>query len=196
MKERKNWIDYMIYLFWAFLIFTIILDLFLVPARTVYWVGALLISLLIYRRKFLPKPIYLIMAVMFVFQVFGELYFGFFYTLPHYDKIDHIISGIEFGTLFYFLFDRKIKDKKQLIWIAFLFSLSFEYAWEIIEYFSDIYLGTTTVGVVLRSPGEYINSAARIIMPAYLDTIQDMIYSFVGAVVFVIGGFILTRKRR
>lgn len=190
--------DYFIYLFWAFLAFTVVYDLFLVPIRSVFWAIILVTSLLIYYNKIIPRSIYLLMVAMFLFQIFGELYFGFFYTLPHYDKIDHLISGVEFCILFYYTFNRKIKNKKHLLLFSVLFSLSLHYAWELVEYAADTYFGTTTVGVVLRNPGEYfldVNVPAKIVMPAYLDTIYDMFYGIVGAIIFIIGGLIILKKK-
>lgn len=193
--KKRTWMDYLIYLFWLFLFFTVIYDLFLIPVRSIYWLAALFLSVWIYSKKWLPKAIYLLLAIFLVLQIFGELYFGFFYTIANYDKIDHILSGIEFCVLFYYMMDKKIEDKKLLILFSFFFSLSAAYVWELVEYFSDTYLGTTMVGVVLRSPGEYIDSVAKIAMPAYQDTIYDMFDSMVGGIIFIIGAVFLPKKK-
>jgi len=190
--------DYFIYLFWAFLAFTVIYDLFFVPIRSVYWFAGFLFALFLYYKKLLPKPVYVFMACIFVFQVFGELYFEFFYNIANYDKLDHFISGIEFCILFYYLFGQKVENKRYLILTAFLFSLSFSYAWEMVEYISDTYFGTTTVGVIMGDPIDYVGSGAQMIVPQYEDTILDMFYSFLGALSFVFGGltFLKFKKKK
>lgn len=100
--------------------------------------------------------------------------------VPFYDKIIHFIAGYVFALLGLFFLSRIANYKKLNVWtvaiFCFLFTLMIEYVWELIERFSDLFLGQTSQGDVI--PG--YNA------PLVTDTITDMLCNFGGGLLFTL----------
>lgn len=193
MNWNKFW-DYLIYLIWAFMLFTTIYDLFNVPVRSIFWSIEFLISIFMYFKLKVPRIIYLVIMIVFLMNIFGELYFGFFYTIPNFDKWIHFLSPLAACTLFYFLFEKKIKNKKMLILFSIMALLTFEYLWEIIEYFFDQNFHTVLAGVQTIGTDKY-HSVIQY-MSRYDDTMHDMFYNLIGSIIFAVGALFFTRKKK
>ncbi|MBU2612645.1 MAG: hypothetical protein KKB62_02905 [Nanoarchaeota archaeon] len=190
---KRGWIDYLIYAIWAFIFFVGIYDLFHIPARSIFWFGELILALFIYYKLKVPNLVYLGIMLVFLANIFGELFFGLFYIMPNFDKWIHLLSPMVACTLFYFLFKKKIKDKKMLIFFSVTLILAWSVAWEIIEYFSDQYFHTLLVGVHLTGL-ENFNLDAQYMGPLK-DTIYDMFYGLIGSVVWAAIALFLVRKK-
>ena len=190
---KREWVNYIIYLIWAFILFVGIWDLFHIPARSIFWFGELILALFIYYKLKIPRLVYLGIMLIFLANIFGELFFGLFYIVPTFDKWIHLLSPIIACTLFYFLFEKKIKDKKMLIFFSVTLFLAWTVVWEIIEYFSDEFFHTLLVGVHLTGL-ENFNPDAQYMEPIK-DTIYDMFYGLIGSVVWALGALFFTRKK-
>lgn len=192
MDKNKIW-DYTIYLIWAFMLFTVIYDLFNIPARSIFWTVELVASILIYLKTDLPKKVYGGILLIFLLNIFGELYFGFFYTITNFDKWIHLLSPLAACTLFYFLLRKRVKNKKILILLSVSLLLSWELCWEIIEYFFDQHFHTLLAGVHVSGVQKF-NSVLTYMDP-YEDTIYDMLYNLIGSIVWAFGALFITRKK-
>jgi hypothetical protein len=190
-ERKRTWADWLIYLIWAFFLFALVYDILGYPIRAVFWAVSLFILIFLYYKTRISKTGYFLVAALLLMHAFGELYFGFFYTSPYYDKIIHLLSPILLGAVFYSLIGERIPDKKIRLFFAASLVLSLELIWEIIEYFFDSNTNTLLTGVQQVVYGKLI----RVLSP-YADTIYDMLDNLIGAAVFVLGGLFLLRKRR
>ncbi|MDP3966028.1 MAG: hypothetical protein Q8Q04_00680 [archaeon] len=191
-SSKKGWLNYLIYLIWALLLFAGIYDLFHIPGRAIFWFGELIIAMFIYYKLKVPVGIYFGILILFLINLFGELFIGLFYIIPQFDKIIHILSPLIGCTLFYFLFEKKIKNKKMLILFSVILLISWGALWEIVEYFSDKYFHTLLVGVHLAG---IENFKPIQIMEPLEDTIYDMFYSLIGTVVWAIIALFVTKNK-
>ena len=183
-----------IYVIWAFFLFAGIWDLFQIPGRAIFWFAELAIAVFIYYKLKIPTIIYLGILALFLANLFGELFFGLFYIFPGFDKWLHVLSPLAACTLFYFMFERKIKNKKILILLSAGLLLSFELVWEIVEYFADKNFQTLLAGV--HSAGVEAYNSRLIIMPKYEDTIYDMFYNLIGSVIWAIIALFAIKKKK
>ena len=100
--------------------------------------------------------------------------------LPGYDNVIHVLAGYVFALFSLFFLSRICNYKKLNVWtvalFAFMFTLTIEYFWELIERFSDMFLGQTAQGDII--PGYDA--------PLVVDSMTDMFCNLCGGVVFVI----------
>ncbi len=135
----------------------------------------------------------------------GGTVFGFYSTVPHWDKVLHTTSGFLFSavglTLARLLLSKDEADAKHIIatvLIAFFFSLAVGYVWEIYEYTLDS-LGSSDLqrwaeNIIETLPdGTYLVSDKR--GSALHDTLGDMIVNFIGTIVFLVPMLILFFKK-
>ncbi|MBS3084855.1 hypothetical protein J4411_02990 [Candidatus Pacearchaeota archaeon] len=193
-SSQKGWLDYLIYLIWAFILFVAIWDLFHIPGRAVFWFGELIFSVFIYYKLKVPISIYFGILALFLVNLFGELFFGLFYIIPYFDKLLHLLSPLIACTLFYFIFEKEFKDKKMLIFFSVTLLLSWELFWEVLEYFADQQFHTLLAGVHLMGVQAYESTLE--IVPKYEDTIYDMFYNLIGSIVFAVAALFFTRKKK
>jgi len=187
MNKDKIW-NYAIYLIWAFFAFSIFYELIWgIHSRSLLWIGELVLSVILYYKLKIPKWVYAGVLIIFLANLFGELYFTFFYTYEYYDKIIHFLSPFLICTLFYFLFRNKIQNKKMLIFFSATLFLSWSLFWEIFEYFFTQLFHVYLVGVKLLGFQ---------VMPAYEDTIYDMLASLVSSVIWAFGALFITKKKK
>ena len=195
-KDEKRWPRYLVwanYIIWAFLLFTIIYDLFGYSTRALFWILELGIAMFIYYRFKLPAWAYMGVLAFLLANLFGEVYLGFFYSLSYYDKIIHLLSPLIICTMLYFMLEKKAPDKKTRVLLSVSILLSFELIWEILEYFSDLYLGTFLTGVQLIM---FENSKSVQVMPSYQDTIYDMLFNLAGSLVFMISAWMAVNRKK
>lgn len=201
--ERGNkthiWPSYVLwisYLSWAFLLFTIIWDLYNVPSRSLFWAGELSLLLFIFFmfKKRIPGWAYLGILAIFIANVFGEIFLGLFYIFPRFDKVIHLLSPLAICAFLYFLLEHRVPDKKMRLLFSASILLSFELMWEILEYFFDQIFHTVLQGVA-QIGMESFNTGPTLIMPRFQDTIYDMALNLVGAVLFLITGRILISRK-
>lgn len=195
VNNYDSWKRYIVYLIWAFFLFTFFYDfLYEIPIRSFFWITELILSVFIYYKFKIPFWVYFSILIIFLAHLFGELYFGLFYTLPYFDKWIHLFSPILACNLFYYLFEKKITDKKTLILFSVTFLLSFELIFELIEYFFDVNFNTLLQGV--HNFGiEKLNSKVGIVMPRFEDTIYDMALNLLGSIIWAIGALFVLRKK-
>ncbi|MCR4327510.1 MAG: hypothetical protein NUV46_02935 [Nanoarchaeota archaeon] len=194
LQEKKGWADYLIYVIWAFILFTGIWDLFHIPGRAVFWFAELILAIIIYYKIKMPKGAYFGILALFLANLFGELFFGFFYIIPEFDKILHLISPFAICTIFYFLFKRKTENKKLLILLSVSVFLSIELFWEVIEYLADTFFHTTLAGVHAIGIEKY--ESVLEVMPKYEDTIYDMVLNLIGSVIWAVIALFVTKTKK
>jgi len=103
----------------------------------------------------------------------GEInlfYDGFFY----YDKVIHLVMGFILASLIYGYFINNSTLKKDMVFLAVV---GFFGLWELIEFGFDFFTGSQFQGVVRN--GVFIMSPLK-------DTMVDMVYSSLGALLFLI----------
>lgn len=190
-SEKKRIAKYFIYSIWAFMFFVLIYDLFYSPGRSVFWFLELSVSIFIYYKLEVPGWVYFLILALFVTNIFGELFLGLFYTIDNFDKWLHLISPIVGCSFFYFIFDNKIKGKRILILFSVTIVLSWALIWEVLEYFFDLYLATSTTGVRIRvfSGREFSQ-----VMDPLTDLTYDSLFTSIGSAVFAILALFITNK--
>jgi len=181
-----------IYLFWIFLLFVGIYDLFFVPYRSLIWFASLgLFSYLYFKLENIPQYVYFLLSLVLLLNVFGELFFKFYYVQCEtgicasliYDKILHFFNPIVFATLIYYLSKNKVKDRKMLILFSIAVTFSLGGLWEIIEYGFDSVFGALMQGVFAVGEDSHF-FAAGLILDRMSDTIIDMTLNLCGCIVF------------
>ena len=175
------------------MLFTIIYDLFHFPARSIFWGAELILALFIYYKLKIPSGTYFAVLVLFLMNIFGEIFFGLFYIIQNFDKFIHLFSSFAVCTLFYSIFEKKISSKKILILFSFTIVLSIELIWEITEYFADNWFHLILAGVHIA--GEQAFKPIEMVS-SYEDTIYDMLLNFIGGTIFAITALFLTRTKK
>ncbi len=193
MNKDKIW-NYIIYFIWAFIFFSGVWDLFHIPGRSVFWFVELILAVFIYYKIKVPKGIYIGILIIFLANLFGELFLGLFYIVPNFDKIIHLLSPLVVCTLFYFIFEKKIQNKKILILFSVSLLLSWELCWEIVEYFADKWFSLLLAGVHITGVENFKSTLQ--VMDVYQDTIYDMFYNLIGSVIWAVGALFFTRNKK
>jgi len=207
MKQNKldTFLKILIYIIWVFLLFVGVYDLFIVPYRSLIWFGSLFFLCFFYfKLKQIPKHIYLLLSLIVLLNVFGELFFEFYYTgncanPPNctslfYDKLLHFFNPIVICSFIYFLMKPKIINKKILVLFAVSITLSLGMIWEIIEYGFDRAFGTIMQGVFVTDKTQHL-FATGMTIDRMSDTIFDLISNLAGCLVFwVINIFYKNKK--
>jgi len=126
----------------------------------------------------------------FVFAgVFLGTAFDFYVLIPIWDKILHFASGIILGILGFAIFDlsHRHHNRDMSPPLATIFALSFAMAagkvWEIYEFLLDSLLGTNTQRWADNYGVPFVGQAAL------MDTMLDMIFNTMGAILLVIWGY-------
>lgn len=135
---------------------------------------------------------------LFIYITFGSLFgnvFNLYYIIPFWDKLLHFFSGI-FLMCTAFIFINIYTEKGYIslnktftITAALFFTLSVGAVWEFFEYIADLILDTNMQRYVLKDKTPLIGQAAL------HDTMQDMLWAAVGAIVTSIG-YIFVEKRQ
>lgn len=134
---------------------------------------------LISQRR-LPNIVFLTVNLYILFSgVLGSA-LNNYYLISWYDIVIHTIMGYAIAMLALFFICR-LGDNKRMraITIALFclfFSLGIELIWEIFERFIDVFLGQTAQGVKVAGTNS----------PLVVDTIEDLICNFSGAMLFFI----------
>ena len=134
-----------------------------------------------------------IMLAMYAVFVFGGLFLGTsldFYTIfIYWDFFLHFLSGIILGILGFAIFDLSHRQRSREISppLAALFALCFALAsgkiWEIYEFILDTLLGTNTQRWADGYGVPFVGQAAL------HNTMWDMIFNTLGAILIVIWGY-------
>ena len=98
----------------------------------------------------------------------------FYYNLTFFDKIIHLCTGILIAAIIYKYLQVNSNNNK---YIAFLTVLGLVAIWEIYEYFIYAFFDHQLIGVT---------NNRKLIMPAYEDTIWDLIFDGIGAMLYLI----------
>jgi hypothetical protein len=127
-------------------------DIFFADSRSLWTLFAILLIIVPflfegYSGMYFPWKIKTIIVLSLLLHTIGEVH-RWYYDLPHYDKISHLISSVAIGYLV-FLFIILIglyyglgwTRFKAIIFIIFL-TMAFAFFWEWWELFSDSYFGS------------------------------------------------------
>ncbi len=160
----------------------------------------------------------IILCFIFAAQILGELN-AFYLIFPNWDMILHTINGFIMGAIGVSLIDLLNKSERIaisltpffVVFFAFCFSMTTGVLWEFLEFGMDRVLKTDTQKdtyinqIVSVDLNDTVSNKAIVldidevtingeVMPGYLDiglidTMEDMIVNFIGAVFFCVIGF-------
>ncbi len=132
---------------------------------------------LILRRRLSNTLLFAYQIYMIVAGIVGAV-FDLYYEVFWYDLFVHTIMGYIAAMLGIFVISKCTTYKKlnvlSVILFCFTFSLAVELVWELLEWFSDIFLGQTAQGGAY--PGD---------IPLVTDTMQDILCNFSGTILFI-----------
>lgn len=133
---------------------------------------------LIFRWRF-SNTMYLLYLIYLLLAGLGSV-LNIYKITPYYDKIIHVLAGYAFalvGIYIFSLIEDYYKFKPITIAIfALCFTLSIELIWELMEWFSDLFLGMDAQGI----PPEGFD------VPLVTDTDTDMLCNLCGGIVFFV----------
>lgn len=145
-----------------------------------------IIPYIVERRFCLVIPWWLTFLIVLSLYIHlaGEYYSWYLIFSPYYDKFAHTISGITVGLLGFtvvLLIDRYTENnfnRPLIIFMIFMFTMAFGAIWEIIEFSMDTFFGGRM---------QHGNT----------DTMLDMIFVMIGAIVVAaLGNFYLRKKSK
>ena len=182
---KLNFFKITIYFTIFALIAAIITDLFFgIIYRAIIWIAFIVIFLVLLKIKKIPLIVHFSLAMLLIVAILGEY---FFYNLiPFFDKIVHFISPLIICNLIYYLFKKKIKNKKMLILFCIVSFITVSVIWEIAEYGFDGLVNSNMQGVYFTK-GEFFGVYERQYEPVQSeidDTMTDLIFGFLGACIF------------
>ncbi len=123
-------------------------------------------------------------GIFIIIAVTGIIFSPLYFISPNYDKILHLVAPVFLSALFFFLLDKvKIKYSTK-IFLTFTVMIAGLSVFEIGEYLLDQLFDLKLQGVYLRD----LSGVAKldIILDKNDDTMIDMIFGFVGALIFVL----------
>ena len=131
---------------------------------------------LIFRWRF-SNTMYLLYLIYLLLAGLGSV-LSIYKNIPYYDKIIHVLAGYTFALLGIYIFSL-LEDyyKFKPITIAFMalcFTLGVALVWELMEWFSDVFMGMDAQGI----PPEGFD------VPLVTDTDGDMLCNLCGGLVF------------
>ncbi|MBE6649129.1 MAG: hypothetical protein E7614_06375 [Ruminococcaceae bacterium] len=89
-------------------------------------------------------PVYLISLFYAIGPMLGHCH-NFYYTIPWWDKMLHILGGVMFAFFGLFLFEKYVGNNKKKVVMTAIFALCFSMAisvlWEFCEYGADTFFG-------------------------------------------------------
>lgn len=154
---------------------------------------------LIERKLHIDVPDFI--EVLFFIFLYCAIYLGevrsFYYRIPMWDSFLHLFSGAMLGALGYSLVSilndtPKLKVQLSPLFVglfAFCFALAMGALWEIYEFTFDGILGLNMQKFRLEDGTDLIGRAAL------ADTMKDLIVDAVGALVLVVVGALLRRRK-
>ncbi len=185
-------IKYTIYFIWTFILFVMIYDLFISPARSIFWMMELVVVVYIYYKLTMPVSVYMLVVALGLANIFGEHFLGLFYTISNYDKWLHILGPVAGGAFFYYLFDKKIPDKRVLVLFSVSLVFSCSLLWEAIEYFYDRMFELHLTGVHVRI---FDGRKFSQVMSPLQDENYDLLSTIIGSLIFAAGAAFGLKKR-
>ncbi len=136
---------------------------------------------------------------LYVYIVLGTLLgniYNLYYILPFWDKLLHLFSGaLLMCTAFMFIDIYTEKGYIQLnktatILVALFFTLSVGVVWEFFEYAADLLLDANMQRYMLKDKTPLVGQAVL------HDTMQDMLWAALGAVISCIGYAFIERREK
>lgn len=134
----------------------------------------------IFKIKISPFMFYIYELFLILHFVFGEIV-NFYVLIKHYDTILHFLTAICITLFGYSIIHFYLDDKCLIIQLifSFLFGLSSEYLWEILEFLIDHFCYTNMQ--------RFIKDGVVLIgHEALIDTIKDMIIAVFGCLVSIV----------
>ncbi|MCK8518585.1 DUF2238 domain-containing protein [Methanoculleus sp. 7T] len=139
--------------------------------------GLTMVPAAVTRRGYitLPWEINLLVALSLYLHVAGGVRGFYEIYYPYYDKVAHLISGITVSVLAFVAvllldrFSRLNLSRRMIVGFVIIFAMAMEGFWEIYEWLFDTFLGTS-------------------LQHGLDDTMLDMIFVLVGAVVVALAG--------
>jgi len=137
----------------------------------------------------IPDPLEVI-VLLFIFaaEILGELR-GYYFAFPYWDTMLHTINGFlcaAIGLALIDIFDKSPRFAISLspifvVLVAFCFSMTVGVMWEFFEYFADLFFHTNMQKDTIFADG-YIDIGL-------IDTMEDLLVNFLGAVIFCVFGY-------
>ena len=141
----------------------------------------------------------IILLFIFAAEILGELQ-NYYMQYPHWDVMLHTVNGFLCAAVGFSLVDilcRNKQDKFRLsplymAIVAFCFSMTVGVLWEFFEYGMDCIFHTNMQKDTVIAPEL---SRSGYIDIGLIDTMNDLLVNFVGAVVFSVIGFFYIKQR-
>lgn len=142
------------------------------------------------------------MLLVFYIFLFGSIYLGnirnFYVTVPHWDTVQHCLSGMMLGAMGFSLVDilnraENVNVKLGPVFtavFAFCFAITAGAAWEMLEYAIDGLFGQNMQRFM------YFDGTPKIGRDALTDTMKDLIVDAAGALIVCSGGYFSVTGRR
>lgn len=133
-------------------------------------------------------------GIFIIVAVTGIIFSPLYFISPNYDKLLHLIVPVFLSTLIFFLLDKvKIKFSTK-IFLTFAVMIALLSMFEMGEYALDQLFGFKLQGVYLRD----LSGVAKlnIILDKNDDTMIDMLFGTVGALIFVLIRTIVFYERK
>lgn len=133
-------------------------------------------------------------VIFIIVTVTGIIFSPFYFMFSNYDKALHLIAPFFLSSLVFFLLDKvKIKYSTK-IFLSFAIMVAALSIFEMGEYFLDQLFDFKLQGVYLRG----LSGVAKldIILDKNDDTMIDMIFGTVGALIFVLARTIIFYQRK
>ncbi len=140
----------------------------------------------------------IILLFIFAAEILGELQ-NYYHQFPHWDVMLHTVNGFLCAAVGFSLVDILCRNKKDkfslsplyMTIVAFCFSMTVGVLWEFFEYGMDCIFHTDMQkDTVIHT----LHSADHIDI-GLIDTMNDLLVNFVGAVVFSVIGFFYIKQR-
>ncbi|MBN1166933.1 MAG: hypothetical protein JXA44_07355 [Methanospirillaceae archaeon] len=132
-----------------------------------------------------PWFVYFLISLALLIHISGYIHARYI-TIPNWDTIAHTVSGSMVALLGFIgiMFLDKIKryhlDPPFIAFFIVLFALAMEYLWEIYEFLVDTFFGGSLAGKM---------------QPDNTDTMMDMIFVFIPAVIIAVCSWYYLRKK-
>lgn len=183
MKRLTNLLSNLfIFLVWILILFSIFhKESISEPWRIPIFISLLLISvILFFKAKQLSKSSHVLIVVMILSVIFGEIYFGLYYTLPIYDKILHFFVPFILVFVSFDFLSPFEKSKRKRLFFSILLTFSLVIFWEIFEIAFDYFFDAPMIGVFIREPVSEEFYRTIEYMSPLTDTFYDVILGILG----------------
>ncbi len=133
-------------------------------------------------------------GIFIIVALTGIIFSPLYFISPDYDKLLHLVSPVFLSMLIFFLLDKVKMKFSTKIFLTFAVMIAILSLFEIGEYALDQLFGLKLQGVYIRDLSGI--SKLNIIMDKNDDTMIDLLFGTIGALIFVLTRTIIFYKRK